>query len=208
MECDAISLVQGLLESNTFTRYLVQVVWPWSRTCPNLFTDPWAAVFHNVQLVKLNVLCCIWFKMDDSFSTMSSSNSQKLPSFWGTIMKLPSELSGEDTMNIGTLCSRVEKSRDSARNLDLNDLPQSWRPVVATHSFNRQKFDELIQEHNWITSAAIACIRIEILPHPVYCLDLAPSDFLVVCCSQETHIKGISFICDDAQAATRKMFGK
>jgi len=40
-------------------------------------------------------------------------------------MKLPSELSGEDTMNIGTLCSRVEKSRDSARNLDLNDLPQS-----------------------------------------------------------------------------------
>jgi hypothetical protein len=107
MECDAISLVQGSLESNTFTRYLVQVVWPWSRTWPILVPVPWAAVCHNVQLVKLSGLCCIWFKMYDSFSTMSSSDSQKLPSFWGTIMKLPSELSGEDTVDINTVCSRV-----------------------------------------------------------------------------------------------------
>jgi len=63
-----------------------------------------------------------------------------------------------------------------------------------------------LYSNNWITSAAIACIGIEILPHPVYCPDLAPSDFLVVCCSQETHIKGINLICDEVQAAARKMF--
>jgi len=57
-------------------------------------------------------------------------------------------------------------------------------------------------------SAAIACIRIEILRHCVYCPDVAPSDFLVVCCSQETYIKRINFISGEVQAATRKMFGK
>jgi hypothetical protein len=57
-----------------------------------------------------------------------------------------------------------------------------------------------------LTSATIVCIRIKVFQHPVYCLDLALSDFLVVCCSQETHIEGINFTYDEVQAATRKMF--
>ena len=63
--------------------------------------------------------------MDDSFLTMSSSNSHQLLSFLSTIRKLPLELSGEDTVDISTVCHQVKKSRDSARNLDPNDLPQS-----------------------------------------------------------------------------------
>jgi hypothetical protein len=57
-----------------------------------------------------------------------------------------------------------------------------------------------------LTSTAIACIRIEVFPYRVYCPDLALSDFLVVCCTHETHIKIINFTCDEVQAATRKMF--
>jgi len=207
MECDVISLVQGSLESNTFARYLVQVMWPRSRTCPNLFPVPWTVVCHNVQLVKLSGLCCIWSKMDNSFSTMSSSNSRKLLSFWGTIMKLPSELCGEDTVNISTICSWVKKSRIvpeiwtwmTNRSLE-GLLPQL---TVLTGKDLMNLFKNIIE---LLTSAAIACIGIEVLPYPVYCPDLALSDFLVVCCSQEIHIKGINFTCDEVQAATRKMF--
>jgi hypothetical protein len=53
----------------------------------------------------------------------------------------------EDTVDTNTVCCWVIKSRDSAKNLDLNDQPWSGRPVMATHTLNRQKFDKLIQKN-------------------------------------------------------------
>lgn len=43
-------------------KYLAQAMWPWSRTCPNLFLVLWASVCHRV--------CHIMFIMDGSFSAV------------------------------------------------------------------------------------------------------------------------------------------
>ena len=48
-------------------------------------------------------------------------------------------------MDISTVHHWVRKSKDSGGKLDLNDQPQSGRPISATHNLNRQK---VIQE-NW-----------------------------------------------------------
>jgi biotin operon repressor len=50
----------------------------------------------------------------------------------------------------------VRKSKNSGGNLALNNQPQSGKPVGATHNFNRQKFNELIQENHRISQKAIA----------------------------------------------------
>jgi hypothetical protein len=50
------------------------------------------------------------------------------------------------TMDISTVHCWVTKSRDSGRNMDLNDQPRCRRPVGATHDKNRQNFDKRIEE--------------------------------------------------------------
>jgi hypothetical protein len=52
--------------------YLAQVVWTWSGTCHNLFNVRWASIFRGVHLVIRSGLPCIRFKMDDSFSILST----------------------------------------------------------------------------------------------------------------------------------------
>jgi hypothetical protein len=54
-------------------------------------------------------------------------------------MKLPSELSGEDTVDISIVCSWVKKSRDSARNLDLNDLTAILKECHRNSQFQQVK---------------------------------------------------------------------
>jgi hypothetical protein len=52
------------------------------------------------------------------------------------------------TMDISTGHCWVIKSRDSGRNMYLNDQPRCGRLVSATHDLNRQNFNKLIQELN------------------------------------------------------------
>lgn len=49
----------------------------------------------------------------------------------------------------------VRKSRDSSRNLDMNDQLQSGRPVIATQYLNRHKVDKLFQENQQISRTTI-----------------------------------------------------
>jgi hypothetical protein len=51
-------------------KYLMQTVWFWCDTCPNLFIVPWASVCCEVRLGKHSGLRYIQFKMDNSFSTI------------------------------------------------------------------------------------------------------------------------------------------
>jgi hypothetical protein len=55
---------------------------------------------------------------------------------------------GEDTVDISTVHHWVSKSWDSGGNFDMNDQPQSGRPVGATHNLNRQ---QVIQENRHIS---------------------------------------------------------
>jgi hypothetical protein len=50
------------------------------------------------------------------------------------------------------------------------------------------------------TSAAIERIGFEIVAHPPYSLDLAPSDFCLFA-TLKKQLKGINFKCDEVQAA-------
>jgi hypothetical protein len=59
---------------------------------------------------------------------------------------------GEDTVNISTVHHWVGKSWDSGGNLDMNDQPQSGKPVSATHNLNRQR---VIQENRRISQTTI-----------------------------------------------------
>jgi len=53
---------------------------------------------------------------------------------------------GEDKVNISSACCWVRESRESARNLDMNDELWYGRPVTLTHNLNRQKVNRLFQE--------------------------------------------------------------
>ena len=50
----------------------------------------------------------------------------------------------QDTGDISTSRRWVRKSRDSGGNMELNDQPQSGRPVTTVHNVNGQTADELI----------------------------------------------------------------
>jgi hypothetical protein len=76
-------------------RYVVQAVWPCSRMCRNLFVVPRASVWCQVWLGNHNGLCCVWFIMDDWFSTYwRTLKSEQLQSSWCTKMILPLQMIG------------------------------------------------------------------------------------------------------------------
>jgi hypothetical protein len=84
----------------------------------------------------------------------SASNSELLLSFGSDKMELLPEFTGDYWLSVGKITVDIStvhrwgiKSKDGGRNMDLNDKPRCARPVSATHDFNRQTFDELIQEN-------------------------------------------------------------
>jgi hypothetical protein len=62
-----------------------------------------------------------------------------------------------DTVDTSTVCNWVRESRDSDKNLDLNEQPQSDRPVTATHNLNKQKANKVIQENLRISQDSHSC---------------------------------------------------
>jgi biotin operon repressor len=54
---------------------------------------------------------------------------------------------------VTNLC--VTKSRDSSRNMDLNDQLQSGRSVTETHSLNRHKINKLNKKNQYISQTVI-----------------------------------------------------
>jgi hypothetical protein len=87
------------------------------------------------------------FKTDGSFSTVSKCITQPtVIEFLTHENETPIEIHrrllafyGEDTVDISTVHRLVRKSRDSGRNVDVNDQPRSGRSVTTTHYVNRQK---------------------------------------------------------------------
>jgi transposase len=68
------------------------------------------------------------------------------------------------------------------------------------------QYDNAKLHTSYATSAVIESTRFEIVPHPPYSLDLAPSDFWLFAALKK-HLKEIYFTCDeDVQAATEKWF--
>jgi len=58
------------------------------------------------------------------------------------------------------------------------------------------------------TSAAIESIEFQVVPHPLYSPDMAPSDFWLFAVLKK-HLKGIYFIFDEeVQAATGECLGE
>jgi hypothetical protein len=56
----------------------------------------------------------------------------------------------EDSVDVSTVHCWMRKSRDSGRNLDLNDQLLPGRPVTTTHNLNKQEVNELIQENEFL----------------------------------------------------------
>jgi hypothetical protein len=92
--------------------------------------------------------------MDDSFSTVSKHIKQRaVIEFLTHEKETPIEIHrrllafyGEEAVDISTVRRWLIKSRDTGRNVDVNDQPRSESPVTASHYVNRQKVDELIQK--------------------------------------------------------------
>jgi hypothetical protein len=62
----------------------------------------------------------------------------------------------EFTVDRSTILHWARKSKDNGGNLNPNDQSQSERPVSATHDFDRENFDERIQENRRISQKATA----------------------------------------------------
>ena len=58
-----------------------------------------------------------------------------------------------------------------------------------------------------VTSTAIESIEFQVVPHPFYSLDMAPSDFWLFAALKK-HLKGIYFIFDEVQATTGEWLGE
>jgi hypothetical protein len=130
---------------------LMQAVWPWSGTCPNFFTFPWALVCHVVWLGKYSCVCCIPFKMDDLYQTTSKHIKQ-----WAVLEFLTHEnetpikihqwflaFYGEDTVGI-SVCTVGWENQGIVAEMWTWMTNWSGRPVTATHCMNRQKINKLI----------------------------------------------------------------
>jgi len=130
--------------------YLTQVVWPWSRTCTKLFLVPWSSICHGVQLGTMwfafyyaqngwLITSCVKIHQTASTSRVSDTKILLALEFTGVNIFF----NCEDTMDISTVHHWVWESRESGRNLDLNDQPQSWSLVSTTQYLKRQELTNL-----------------------------------------------------------------
>ena len=143
-----IIFVQGVYEKvMPYRRYHSQAVFPWGRTCPNLFVIPWIEDCGGVWNGNLGGLCYILFKVSNSFSTILN-HIKHLTLIEFLIHKNVTPIGihqnmlafyGEDTEVINSMQGGVRKSWDSGKNVDLNDQFQSGSPVTAFHNLNSQK---------------------------------------------------------------------
>ena len=154
---------QGHSRSNALCTYLMQAVWPWSGTCPNLFTVSWALVCHVVWLGKCSCVCCIPFKMDDLFQTMSKHIKQwAVFEFLTHENETPIEIHwwllafyGEDIVGI-SMCITGWENQGIAAEMWTWITNRSGRPVTTTHHLNRQKINKLIKKTWRFSETAIA----------------------------------------------------
>lgn len=122
---------------------------------------PYYAMWYNL----VNIAVCIVFDsnwMTCSQLCQSASNSRMILSFFmhenETLFEIHRWLLayyGEDTVDTSTVHHWVRKSWDNGGNLDMNDQPQSGRPVRATHNLKRQR---VIQENRHISRTTIVDI--------------------------------------------------
>jgi hypothetical protein len=90
--------------------------------------------------------------MDNSFSTVSKRIKQQaviesLTHENETTVEIHRRLLafyGEDTVAISTVRLCVRKSTGCGGNLNLNDQPQSGKPITGTHDLKRQKVESWI----------------------------------------------------------------
>jgi hypothetical protein len=106
-------------------KYLVQAVWTWSSTCPNLFIVPSASVCHAVRLGKHSGLHSVWFKKAGSFwALLKGIKQQAIMEFLVRENEAAIKIHqwflafcGADTVDLSAVC-HVRKSGDCGRNVD------------------------------------------------------------------------------------------
>jgi hypothetical protein len=137
---------------------LKHTAWPWSSTCPNLFIVPWASVCHVVGLGKHSGLNWIWFKMDDSVSTVLKHIKQQADTeFFMPKNETPNKIHQNYWIYmVKILWTKIlwhfweRKSRDSGRYMDLNDHLWSGRPLVKNRwTYSRKSKKKL--GNGWAT---------------------------------------------------------